>query len=343
MKHAVVLMTALLPTRGHAALCEFAAGFPDTKVWVLINSRSHEPVSGELRVAAVSEALSHLPQVTVRHSLNDLAPQNPADHPHFWQWWQEEIDRAFPEVEKAWTYVVASEPYGALVAKSLGAVFMPYDVGRELNPVRGVEARRQAWEAWPQLLPAARRAYQLRATLFGQESVGKTTISKRVAELLEADWLFEYARSYLATVGLAVTVDAMAAIHRGQAAVQHMAFTSAATPALILDTDLFSTVGYYPIMGEQIPETLLHDAHALASDVYYLLGDDAPFVPDPQRYGGDRRESAVAHWEQLLQRENLPYVRVPAGSVEAKAQFIAQDVRRRFEERVVSLATFERE
>lgn len=339
----IVLMTALLPTRGHADLIEFAAGLPGARVWVLLNGRTHEPFPSETRLAAVSEVFNANPHVTVRLSLNDEAPQNPGDHPAFWAWWRAEINRNFPEVKEEWTYVVASEPYGAQVAHSLGARFMPYDPYRELNPIRSTDARKDPWGEWAQLLPLVRRELTLKATLFGQESVGKTTVSKLVAEKLDATWLFEWARPYLETVGPEVTLQAMAEIHAGQASVQAKAFREAATPAIVLDTDLFTTAGYYPIMGEAIPPAILRDAHRLASDVYYLMGDDIPFEADPLRYGGDRRESSWAYWRELLERESLPYVTVPPGQAMEKADFIARDLLTRFNERVASLAAFERE
>jgi HTH-type transcriptional repressor of NAD biosynthesis genes len=278
--------------------------------------------------------------------VKDAAPQNPEDMPEgFWEWWREEINRVFPEAGNHWKYVVASEPYGQQVADSLGARFMPYDIARELNPARGSDARRDPWTNWQSILPETRARFMLKATMFGQESVGKTTLSRLVSEELGVNWIPEYARPYLETVGEEVTITAMENIHAGQAALQKSSFARAANPALILDTDLFSTVGYYEIMEvAEVPQACIIDAKRLASDVYYVLPDDIPFEEDILRYGGDHRESERDFWIDLLKKFNQTYEIVPMGfTLEEKVQWIAADIRKRFDQNFESLKNFQRE
>ncbi|MCL1837792.1 MAG: hypothetical protein FWG47_00530 [Propionibacteriaceae bacterium] len=55
MLNVIVLMTALLPTTGHADLIKFAANLPGTEVWVLINTRSFEPIGHDERLNAFRE------------------------------------------------------------------------------------------------------------------------------------------------------------------------------------------------------------------------------------------------------------------------------------------------
>jgi HTH-type transcriptional repressor of NAD biosynthesis genes len=339
-------MTALLPTTGHADLIKFAAALPDSRVHVLISGRSFEPLSSLYRWQDLHDHFKNFPNVFIQHSVKDAAPQNPEDMPEgFWEWWREEINRVFPEAGNHWKYVVASEPYGQQVADSLGARFMPYDIARELNPARGSDARRDPWTNWQSILPETRARFMLKATMFGQESVGKTTLSRLVSEELGVNWIPEYARPYLETVGEEVTITAMENIHAGQAALQKSSFARAANPALILDTDLFSTVGYYEIMDvAEVPQACIIDAKRLASDVYYVLPDDIPFEEDILRYGGDHRESERDFWIDLLKKFNQTYEIVPMGfTLEEKVQWIAADIRKRFDQNFESLKNFQRE
>lgn len=339
-------MTALLPTTGHADLIKFAASLPDSRVYVLISGRSFEPLSSLHRWQDIHDHFKNFPNVFIQHSVKDAAPQNPEDMPDgFWEWWRNEINGVFPEAAGHWKYVVASEPYGQQVAESLNARFMPYDIARDLNPARGSDARRDPWAQWENILPETRARFMLKATMFGQESVGKTTISRLVSEQLGVNWIPEYARPYLETVGEEVTTVAMENIHSGQAALQRMSFTKATHPALILDTDLFSTVGYYEIMKiAEVPEDCINDAIRLASDVYYILPDDIPFEEDILRYGGDHRESNRELWIDLLNKFGQAYEIVPTGlTLDEKVQWIAADIRKRFDQKFEGLKSFQRE
>lgn len=343
-RNAIVLMTALVPTTGHADLIDFSASLPETHVWVLIQGRSFEPVPLNDRVKAMQTRFKMYENVTVQGSEVDDAPQNPEDMPDgFWEWWSQEIRSNFPEVS-TWDYVVASESYGANVAHALGSEFLPYDLARTLNPARGTNIRMSAWDQWDQIIPEFRGKLAIKATLFGQESVGKTTLSKKVSQELKSTWLMEYARPYLEAVGKELTHAKMDNIFRGQSALQSTNFRKALTPACILDTDLYSTIGYYRILGWEIPAGLLFQARALASDVYYVLPDaDVPFEADQLRYGGNKRESTRQFWIDLLEEFNCPYVLVGEGSSEEKTQFIKNDILVRFQHGTQPIRSFQRE
>lgn len=346
MKNTIVLMTALLPTTGHADLIKFAASIPDSRVFVLISGRTFEPLPSLFRWQDLHDHFKSFTNVFIQHSVRDNAPQNPEDMPEgFWEWWQDEINHVFPEAAKNWEYVVASEPYGQQVADSLGARFMPYDLDRVLNPARGTDTRNDPWLHWDDILPETKARLLLKATLFGQESVGKTTLSRLVSKELGVNWIPEYARPYLETVGEEVTVTAMENIHAGQAALQKLAFDKAERPALILDTDLFSTVGYYEIMNvAEVPKACITDAIRYSSDVYYVLPDDIPFEEDILRYGGDHRESERNFWIDLLERYRQTYEIVPEGlTLNAKVKWIAADIRKRFDHNFEGLKNFQRE
>jgi NadR type nicotinamide-nucleotide adenylyltransferase len=321
-------MTALVPTTGHRDLITFAANFPDNNVEVMVNARSQEPIPGEVRALALDEAFENSPNVTVTLQVNDEAPQEPEDHPDFWNWWRTEISDTYPGV--TWDYVVASEPYGLKLGETLGAMFMPFDIPRELNAARGTTVREDPVGNWDRIIPEFRKHMTVNAVFFGQESVGKTTISKLVSEQLYGVWCPEWARPFLEVVEQDVTPDCMNNIHRGQYALQKLVKDKAEAPYLLFDTDLYSTLGYWGIMGKTPPLELAEDAREFMADVYYLLPDDVPFEVDPLRYGGDKRESEIGFWAELIDREGLTVINVPTGTLESKVEFIVQDLTVRF-------------
>lgn len=339
----IILMTALPPTTGHRDLIEWAARLPDNEVYVLLSSRSFEPIRGSLRKQAIEDSLSGFPNVTVELHESDEAPQNPEDHSLFWEWWRDTINHHFPKVKGDWSYVAASEDYGSQVAESLGASFMPYDPPRTLNSTKATITRSNPFAHWEKFLPLIQRQYQKRIVVFGQESVGKTTLSKRLSKALPSTWLPEWARPYLETVGPELSPEVMERIYKGQASLQEMTFARAVKPFAVLDTDLYSTIGYYAIGGYPLVKGLEEKASELASDLYLLLPDDGPFVEDQLRYGGDKRESSYNFWKDLLERYHLPYQEVPRGPWKEKRLFMEAASRELFEESWRPVRTFVRD
>lgn len=318
-KSALILMTALIPTTGHASLIEFAANLPDVSmVVVMVNSRSFEPYSGASRSDDLDRNFfSSDTPVYVYNCEDDTVPQNPEDHPHFWQWWAGYIRTKFPYLPPDQTVLVAAEEYGVKVAEALGCDFMPYDVDRDILPITGTEVRSDMLANWDYILPATQKNFQTRVTLFGQESVGKTSIARALNK--QPDWtaLPEYARGYLETVGSDLNQKKMDDIFMGQYALQ---VADRSTPFIVQDTDLFSTIGYAELKGYEVTERMVSDALELQSDVYYVLSDaDVPFVPNRLRYGGHKRESSREFWINILEKYELNYEFAGVGSVMDKS------------------------
>lgn len=345
MKTALVLMTALLPTTGHADIIQFATNLDVDRVDVMLNTRSHEPLSGQVRLDSLKTFFAGSPKVNIIMVLEDNAPQAPRhdDDAEFWHWWRVQVERAFPNTHH--DYVVASESYGRRLAQELSAMFIPYDIQRRLNPIKGSDVREKLWERWDSILPTVRRHLGVSVTLFGQESVGKTTTARGLAKHWNFEtWIHEWARPYLEFMGGDITVEQMLAIGHGQAALQRMSLQKFNHPVLIQDTDLFSTVGYYDIARwMSLPEDLVQQASALKSDRYYILNDNIPFEPDPIRYGGKRRESSMELWINVAERYGLDYVVVDAQYLGDRIDFISQDVERLFYQKNADLIDFFRE
>lgn len=344
MKNVIVLMTALLPTKGHADLIDFASALPNSHVYVLINGRSFEPIPTRDRLEALTSHFEEYHNITIKASNRDNAPQNPEDMPEgFWEWWADEINRNFPETGNNWGYVVASEPYGLNVAHSIGAEFIPYDIDRIINPVRGTETRADIRGEWDTILLESRQQLTHNVVMFGQESVGKTTMSRAVAEKFQTAPIMEFARPYLEAVGEELSEFKMRTITLGQASLQRTVRAHARTPINVFDTDLYSTVGYYKMWDGEAPELCTQLAKETKGDKYYVLPDDIPFEPDILRYGDGERESSTGYWVKLLEEYGLSYVRVPKGTFEEKLEFIVSDIETDIDTKYAPIKNFNRE
>lgn len=305
MPRAFVLMKALPPTRGHLDLIRFAYGL-STHVEVIVCTRSGEPFVQE-RVVAVRQACEEYTGVSVE-AAHDIEPQEPRreDDAVFWDAWRTLLQlRGF----KPGDYVVASEPYGKRLAEEVGGTFMPYDLLRSVNYTRATEVRLHPSARFEDILPQFQRYLRKRVTIFGAESVGKTTTAKALAALLPGTYFFEWARPYLESVGPELGQDKMTHIVSGQYALQRLFHTRENVEYVIQDTDLYSTLGYWETWDkESVPKGLSALAWHMKSDLYIILASNVPFQPDPLRYGIDKRETDDAYWINLCQRENLPYL-----------------------------------
>lgn len=302
-------MTAMPPTTGHLHLIQFANLVAYDGVVVIVCTQPHEPMADE-RVAALRRAVTRrgLNGVTIKH-LDKAMEQDPSAD-GFWDMWQQlMIDFGITKGD----CIVASESYGQRLAEVTGTRFFPYDVDRTINTAKATHVRDNPLENFANILPEFQPELRTTVTVFGAESTGKTTLSKQLADELDAHWLFEYARPYLEQTVNEITTRSMRAIWRGQKALQKHADNLRNKPYVIQDTDLFSTVGYwsFPHWQEELgacPEDLVEAANKYKSDLYIVTKSNIPFEKDPLRYGGDVREGNDEYWIDICERYELPYV-----------------------------------
>lgn len=333
-EQAWVLLTALPPTTGHEDLVRFATKVAG-EVNLVLCTQPSEPMCEERHASVRSMAgRAEFAGVVRVHRIHQELPQTPADAPDFWAMWRHLLTGLGA---RDGDLVVASEHYGAELAATIDGRFVPYDVGRHMNPAKATRLRQEPLEHFTDTLAEFQPYLRKRVTFFGAESVGKTTATRRLEECGLAVALPEWARPYLEldSVGTEVTAAKMRTIWQGQLAQQQAAEAMAARrsrPFIAQDTDLLSTVGYWLLKGAEfgeaeVPPGLWSDAICHASDLYVVLAQRAtPFVPDPLRYGGDRRESTDEFWIDLCQRTGLPWVLIDESELAARHQKIESEL-----------------
>lgn len=319
---------------------------------MIISSRSKEPEITKYRSNAFQDLFDGSDVVILNH-WDDEAPQNPSgpNDKEFWDYWKRTVETLTgldSEVDDI--NIIASESYGADLAKALNGTFVPYDVSRSINGTKGTDVRSDIAYRWNEIILPMRQRLQSRFVLFGQESVGKTTISEILKNQYynffnhrRASFLPEYARPYLEMVGKDLSQEKMDMIFAGQRAMQDVAYMKAEAPVTILDTDLFSTVGYYEIGGFECSDENMFQASTDRCDLYFILPDDVPFVKDPLRYGGDKRESTIDFWVEICEIWDLSYIMVPEGSEDEKAEFIFEHIKKYQHKKFKELKNFKRD
>ena len=128
----------------------------------------------------------------------------------------------------------------------------------------------------------------------GPESTGKTTLARHLAEWLDTEWVPEASRRYAVRKGselLASDVSPIAREHieLADGAVERVRARGAT--ALVLDTDLISTVVYARHYYDAVPAWIVRAQRERRADLYLLCDVDVPWVPDGAR---DRPENRAA-------------------------------------------------
>ncbi len=296
----LVLGKFLPPHRGHQFLIEFARQYVE-RLHVLVCSIQREPIPGALRDQWVRQMF---PDVNVHH-ITDENPQEPNEHPDFWEIWRASILRAVPE---GVDYVFASEDYGARLAATLYAEFVPVDRARELVPISGTVVRSAPLRHWEMLPECVRPYYLKRVCIFGPESTGKSTLARDLARRFNTAYVWEYARPLLDPKGGRCDPDDIERIARGQRAAEE-ALAFQANRVLFCDTDALTTLIWSETLFGAAPPGLRALADERSYDLYLVLDVDTPWVDDAQRFLGapDERQAFLNRCLGELEERGRPY------------------------------------
>lgn len=309
MTRGFVLGKFMPPHVGHDYLCETAARMVDD-LTILVCWLPDDSIPGPARLRWMRELF---PRARVLGH-GAVVPQTPEEHPDFWAIWREVVRAAHPEPID---YLFAGEEYGLRLAHELGATFVPvgarFDPGAAPthDPVSASAIRADPWGHWDWIAPPARAWFARTVVLHGPESVGKTTLARRLAERFGTVWVPEYGRSHCEAHGLDLTMDDLLLIGRAQAAMN-----AAALPhcrgRLIADTDALMTAAWAAMLFGEVPDELLGHPKG---DLYLLLEPDVAWRDDGTRFFGqdERRARFMALSEEMLSRAGVPVVRVWGG------------------------------
>jgi HTH-type transcriptional repressor of NAD biosynthesis genes len=289
--HGLVLGKFLPPHAGHQYLAQFAENFVK-RLTILVCSVAREPIPGALRHRWMQELF---PRARVVH-VNEELPQEPADHPQFWDIWREVVLQA---AGAPIDYVFASEDYGPRLAAEVGATFIPVDPARAMVPISGTAIRAEPLKHWQYLPPCARPYFVKRVCLFGPESTGKSTLARDLALHYQTTYVAEFARALLdSKQGVCAPAD-IPLIARGQAAAEE-ALARQANRVLFCDTDLLTTTIWSDVLFRNCPDWITQAAAARHYDLHLLLDVDVPWVDDTQRYLPHARETFFERCQAAL-------------------------------------------
>jgi HTH-type transcriptional repressor of NAD biosynthesis genes len=315
--------------KGHAFLINTAVSQCD-EVYVFVCSLPTDKYKGEDRARWIKNHYSMDPSVHVIH-IDEVLPQEPKDHPDFWNIWVRVVKSHVPIVEAIFT----SEPYGTPFAQHLGIKHVMVDEFRLNTPISGTKARGDIYGNWRFLPTEVKQHFKRKVCVVGPESTGKTTMVRHLTRMFDMKWVMEYGREYCQTHDTTtLTAGDFLRIVEGQIEREDEAFKQA-NGILFCDTDPLTTLMFYRLYCEKgtcepdhHTETLLLDQAERHYDLYILLDPSVDHVQDGQRdFGVDaKRWEIFNRFEAALQAKEAKYVVIRGNDYADRIQQAGQAV-----------------
>lgn len=302
---------------GHNFLMETAASMCEY-VTVMVCSLKKEDIPGNIRFEWVKKSMEKHPNISVIHITDEL-PQEPIEHPDFWNIW---INIIKTNVKEEINAVFSSENYGYELAERLGAEHFLVDLERKKFPISGTNIRNNPYKYWSFIPEVVRPYFVKKIAIMGPESVGKTVISEKLAKHYNTKWIPEYGREY--TDKFKLTLDGICEIANKQIESEGDAIKKS-NKILICDGEIITTKIWSLIYFKNVPKLVEEMVNKLDYDLYFLLDTDVPWIQDGTRIAGHIRKWHFETIKSELARLGKKY-EIVSGDYDARMSYIVKKI-----------------
>lgn len=280
------------------------------KVTVLVGTLPSESIPGAIRYQWVKDTYKNNQNVTVKWC-NEVLPQQPEEHPYFWNIWVDVVKRYCPnDIDVIFT----SENYGDPYAKHLGIKHHLVDIERKKYPVSGTLCRNETFKYWDLLSNESKSYFVKKIAIMGPESTGKSTLTKILAERFNTEYVEEYGRTVYEENGNSVSVSDFIKISTGRQKIEDEK-TKKANRILLCDTEDITTYyllkEYYPNNWTEVKHWFYHRMNEYKNyDLYLLLKPDCDWVQDGTRTFENNRWEQYEIIKSFLIQKNCNFVEI---------------------------------
>ncbi len=143
--------------------------------------------------------------------------------------------------------------------------------------------------------------------IIGPESTGKSVLAAALAKHYHADWVPEYARTYVENLDRDYNFDDISQIARQQIAAEQAYADANQNGLVFFDTDLIITKVWFEYCYGQVPDFVLDKLASGFFDLYLLCEPDIPWEADNVREHGNDRDYFYEWYKSEIIQLNKPY------------------------------------
>ena len=311
-KNSLIVMKAYPPHAGHLYLIDTALENSEV-VHVILCHNSNQTIPGQLRHDVLNKIYGdkiklylfndgHLPQSDIGWHKDD-----------FYALW---VPAVYNLIEKL-NAVFTSENYGDDFAKYLNVEHFLVDKVRSKYPVSGTKVRTNPFDYWKFIPDQMKPYFVKRVAIMGPESVGKSTLTKDLANYFQTNFVIEYGRLVYEANGNKVELRDFIPISKGRQEIEDWLIRSS-NKLIFCDTEdittyLFSKM-YCPEDYHQIEDYFINSLKSKPKyDLYLLLKPDCPGKQDGTRNFLKERDSHYEVIKSKLIEQDCSYIEIGGG------------------------------
>lgn len=302
-KSIVVLGKFMPPHKGHEYMIRFAKQYGDN-VHVIVDCLKEQTIEPPLRKKWLEEQINGINVI----ALTQNTPQQPEDHPDFWNVWKTTIINAVIRSggEKP-DLLVAAMDYGWKLSEVLECDFVPIDVARETFPISATQIREDIFKNWDFLMESARPFFMKKLCFMGPESTGKTTCSQRIAKQLNTIYVPEYAKSVIEKQNGQFFLENVEQVALAQINSEN-ALSRFVNKVMICDSDPLTTLLWSELLFNTSPIALKEMVDKQHYDMTFLFYPDTIFVEDLHRNLSNNNKEKIDNERLLFFEKSKDYL-----------------------------------
>lgn len=148
-----------------------------------------------------------------------------------------------------------------------------------------------------------------KVVVIGPECTGKSELSEFLAKHFHTQWVKEYARSYLETLGRPYKESDLLKIAKGQLRSEDEALEKA-REIIVCDTNLLVIKIWSEFKYGRCHREIINLISTRKYDLFLLTNIDIPWQHDPQREHPDKRAALWKIYKSELEKQNTPVVEI---------------------------------
>lgn len=273
---------------------------------VMVCYNDSQYIPGYLRVDALREKYKDNQNVIIYSCDDSGLPQHDYECEtldEFYNYWVPFVHKYVDKLDAVFT----SESYGDDFAKYLGVEhFLADERSCGKYQISGTKIRKSPFKYWEFIIKEIRPFFVKRIVIMGPESVGKSTLTEKLADHFHTNFVEEYGRTVYENNGNSLTIDDFVTISKGRQELEDDKIKSS-NKLLFCDTEdittyIFSKM-YHPKEYKKVERWFLNQLKTKKKyDLYILLKPDCESIQDGTRNFLNERYN---HYEDI--KEELFY------------------------------------